>query len=517
MNKSTLKYVLIISIIFLFFILFNSWQNDINIDKTEKKNIENKKEIKNQNFNIINKNEISVETDLISGKINLNDGNISDLSLKKYYKDLNEKIPIKIFNYDNEKPFFSEINIINNEENKKENIKYSSKLKKYKIQKNKDSLVIILKSKEKNNLTLKKIYVFKNYSYIIDVFFYVKNIKNHKKNTKIYGAISREYNKSNTFFTSKEYNNIAMYSEKNSYKKININDKFFKNEILNDGWIASVDNYFISALIPSSNETNIYKIEKNNKNTYTINFSKNIEIFPNEIKIIKTELFVGPKVKDHLNKIHKGLDLSIDYGILWPIAIVIFLLLNKIYILINNWGFSIIIITLFIKLLFFQLSSISYISLGKMKKIQPKLDLIKEKYGENKRELSQAMLEIYKKENVNPLSGCLPIIIQIPVFISLYYVLLESIELRHSPFLLWIDDLSSKDKYYILPIIMSITMLIQQKLNPPIQDQTQRTIMMLMPFLFLIVFLQFPSGLILYWVINNMLSILQQWIITKNL
>lgn len=516
MNTSTLKYILIISMIFLCFILFNSWQNDFNIDKTENKNIEKITEIKNQKINLIDKNEINVETDLISAKINLNDGNISKLLLKKYYENLDEKTPIKIFNYENENLFLAQLNLFN--DNREKEIKYSSNSQNYEINQNKDSLVITLNCKEKNNLIIKKIYVFKNYSYTIDIFFYIKNINDETKNTKLYGAISREYNnQSSSFFSSKEYKNIAMYSEKNSYKKINTNDKFFKSEMLNGGWIASIDNYFISALIPNSSETNIYKIEKKNENIFTINFYENIEIIPKEIKILKTELFAGPKIKDYLNKLHKGLDLSIDYGILWPIAIVIFLLLNKIYIIINNWGISIIIITLFIKILFFQLSSISYMSLGKMKKLQPKLDLIKEKYGENKRELSQAMLELYKNEKVNPLSGCLPIIIQIPVFISLYYVLLESIELRHSPFLLWITDLSSKDKYYILPIIMSITMFIQQKLNPPIQDQTQRTVMMFMPFLFLIVFLQFPSGLILYWIINNILSILQQWIITKNL
>lgn len=517
MNTSTLKYILIVSIIFLSFVLFNSWQNDFVIDnETEKKNIQKIKEIKNQKINLINKNEICVETNLVKAKINLNDGNISNLLLKKYYKNLNEKNPIEIFNYEQENLFFSQLDLY--EDNKQKEIKYLSNSKEYKIKENKDSLIITLKCNEKDNLIIKKIYVFKNYSYTIDVFFYIKNINDNIKTTKMHGSIIREYNnQSNSLFTSKEYKNIAMYSDKNAYKKININDKFFKNETIYGGWLASIDNYFISALIPDSNETNIYKIEKKNQNIYTINFYRNIETIPKEIKIIKTELFVGPKIKEYLNKLHKGLDLSIDYGILWPIAIVIFLLLNKIYAIINNWGISIIIITLFIKILFFQLSSISYISLGKMKKIQPKLDLIKEKYGENKRELSQAMLELYKKENVNPLSGCLPIIIQIPVFISLYYVLLESIELRHSPFLLWIDDLSSKDKYYILPIIMSVTMFIQQKLNPPIQDATQRTVMMFMPFLFLIIFLQFPSGLILYWIINNILSILQQWIITKNL
>jgi YidC/Oxa1 family membrane protein insertase len=173
--------------------------------------------------------------------------------------------------------------------------------------------------------------------------------------------------------------------------------------------------------------------------------------------------------------------------------------------------------TVLIKLLFFNLSAISYKSLGHMKKLQPRLDLLKEQYKDNKKEFSQAILELYKKERVNPLSGCLPILIQIPVFISLYYVLLESIELRHAPFIFWIKDLSAKDSYYILPIIMCLTMFVQQKLNPPIQDPFQQKVMMFMPFVFLLVFLQFPSGLVLYWIINNILSIIQQWIITKNI
>ena len=214
-----------------------------------------------------------------------------------------------------------------------------------------------------------------------------------------------------------------------------------------------------------------------------------------------------------LNKLSKGLDLAIDYGMFWPIASPIFLLLSKIYVLVNNWGLAIILVTIIIRLLFFHLSSISYKSMGNMKKLQPKMEILKHRYKDDKKMFGQAVMDLYKKEKVNPLSGCLPVLIQIPVFISLYYVLLESVELRQAPFIFWIKDLSDNDPYYVLPIIMAFTMYLQQKLNPPIHDPTQAKIMMFMPVIFLFIFLQFPSGLLFYLIVNNILSIIQQWVI----
>jgi YidC/Oxa1 family membrane protein insertase len=240
-----------------------------------------------------------------------------------------------------------------------------------------------------------------------------------------------------------------------------------------------------------------------------------VTVAPQAQKTISAQLFAGPEITSILKQVSPGLELTVDYGVLWPICQPIFWVLKNIHNVIGNWGLAIIFTTLIIKLLFFKLSAASYRSMGNMKKIQPKMEQLKERYGDDKQEFGKAVMELYKREKVNPLGGCLPILVQIPVFIALYYVLLESVELRHAPFMLWIHDLSAKDPYYVLPILMGLSMLVQQKLSPAPPDPVQAKVMMAMPIVFTFLFVQFPAGLVLYWVVNNVLSILQQWYITK--
>lgn len=526
MIKTNIKYSLWIIIFFLIFLLFNSWENEKNTQKNllENNNKQTNNTIKEKEKinKFINNNieEINIETNLISGKINLVNGNISKLSLKNFSKKLNDQNSITILEQNNDKIFLANLGLINNRI-KNNDLKYTTNKKIYTIEKNESQLIINLRYVLNDYIIINKVYIFKNYSYEIDIETYITNLNNKIIDIKLFGSLYTSINSENSkWFASKSYQNLAVYSDKKIYKKISMPDLIKKKYIdyVNGGWLAYVDNYFITAWIPEKNNKYLYTSKQFNDLCETTYLNNNtIKIFPNESKYIKTKLFVGPKIKDYLSKIHIGLDLSIDYGIFWPIATVIFLLLNKIYIIINNWGLAIILTTIIIKLLFFHLSAISYKSLGQMKKIQPHLELLKERYKDNKKELSQAILELYKKEKINPLSGCLPILIQIPVFISLYYVLLESVELRHANFIFWIKDLSSKDIYYILPIIMCATMFIQQKLNPPVQDPIQQKVMNFMPFIFLLIFIQFPSGLVLYWIVNNILSIIQQWLITKNI
>ncbi|MDX1594879.1 MAG: membrane protein insertase YidC, partial [Gammaproteobacteria bacterium] len=238
-------------------------------------------------------------------------------------------------------------------------------------------------------------------------------------------------------------------------------------------------------------------------------------VAPGSESRLATQLFVGPKEQERLEQVAEGLKLTVDYGVLTFIAQPIYWLLEKIHDFVGNWGWSIVLLTLLIKLLFYKLSETSYKSMANMRKMQPKLNSLRERYGDDKQRLQQAMMEIYKKEKINPLGGCLPILIQIPVFIALYWVLLESVELRQAPWILWINDLSTKDPYFVLPLIMGASMFVQQKLNPPPPDPMQQKIMMALPLVFTAMFLFFPSGLVLYWVVNNVLSILQQWIITR--
>jgi len=234
-------------------------------------------------------------------------------------------------------------------------------------------------------------------------------------------------------------------------------------------------------------------------------------------KELQRQLYIGPKLQDQLEKIADGLELTVDYGWLTVIAKPIFWLLKTIHNFVGNWGWSIIILTIIIKAAFFKLSETSYKSMANMRKFTPRLQALKDRYGDDKQRLNQAMMEMYKKEKINPLWGCLPIVVQIPVFIALYWVLLESVELRQAPFILWIDNLSAKDPYFILPLIMGVSMFIQQKLNPAPPDPMQAKMMMALPFIFTVFFAFFPAGLVLYWVVNNIISITQQWYITRKI
>jgi len=298
------------------------------------------------------------------------------------------------------------------------------------------------------------------------------------------------------------------------------NDKFYKfKNIIMGGWVAIIDKNFILSIAPQINHIHQFCGERFKNNMFGIRFIDTVVLCadPGKIFDVELQLFIGPKISEILKSFVSGLELSIDYGILWPLSQPVFILLQYIYSFIHNWGWSIIIITVFIKLFFLRLSAGSYRSMSKMKKLQPIIDDMKIKYGGDKHNFGIMLMKMYKKEQVNPIVGCLPIIIQIPVFISFYYVILESIELRHSPFVFWIYDLSAKDPYYILPILMGMTMFVQQKISPSPSEYMQKKIMAILPFIFTLFFLNFPSGLVIYWIVNNLLSISQQYYIMNNL
>ena len=285
------------------------------------------------------------------------------------------------------------------------------------------------------------------------------------------------------------------------------------------GWAAIIEHYFLGAWIPSQDETStIYtKALSSPQQRYIIGLqSEPIQIAAGSTGQLKTGLFVGPKIQDRMSEVAPHLDLTVDYGFLSVIAKPIFWLLQKIHSLVGNWGWAIVGVTMCIKLLFYKLSEASYRSMARMRKLQPQLASLKERYGDDRAKMGQATMDLYKKEKVNPLGGCLPIIVQIPVFISLYWVLLESVELRQAPWILWIKDLSLMDKFYVLPVIMGITMFIQQKLNPAPVDPIQAKVFLFMPLIFTVFFAFFPAGLVLYWVVNNTLSIAQQYYITRH-
>ena len=306
----------------------------------------------------------------------------------------------------------------------------------------------------------------------------------------------------------------------NKYSKIRFDD-MIKSPLAVDhtgGWAAMVQHYFVTAAIPETDASNHYYTLVLDGARYAIGVREPaIQLEAGDTATLSTRLFVGPKLQDRLAAVAHGLDRTVDYGWLTVLAQPLFWLLSKIHIVTNNWGWAIIFLTLLIKLAFFKLSETSYRSMANMRKIQPRLKTLQERYKDDRPRLQQAMMEMYKKEKINPLGGCLPILVQIPVFIALYWVLLESVELRQAPWALWITDLSSRDPYFVLPLLMGASMFLQQKLNPAPLDPVQQKVMTMLPIIFTGFFAFFPSGLVLYWFVNNLVSLLQQAYITRKI
>ena len=312
----------------------------------------------------------------------------------------------------------------------------------------------------------------------------------------------------------------AYYTEADKFKKINFSDmkKSDLSIIALNGWVGIVQHYFASAWILPGDQKREFYTKQVADNIYSSGVVTQLSaIQPGEKKEFSTKLYSGPQINDQLEKAAPGLTHTVDYGWLTFIASPLFLVLSWIYKLVGNWGGAIILLTVLIKILFYPLSAASYKSMGQLRELTPRLQSMKEKFGDDKVKFQQAMLELYRTEKINPMGGCLPILIQIPVFIALYWVLMGAVELRHAPFILWITDLSVKDPFYVLPIIMGISMIVQTKLNPTPTDPMQAKLMMIMPVVFSIFFFFFPAGLVLYWVINNVLSILQQWLINRSI
>jgi YidC/Oxa1 family membrane protein insertase len=313
----------------------------------------------------------------------------------------------------------------------------------------------------------------------------------------------------------------VIYSPENKYEKISFSDMASDNlrREISGGWAAMIQHYFLGAWVPPADMAADYYSMVLGNTRYVLGMVdlQPRTAQPGETVTFTSTLFTGPKLQDEMKAVAPGLELTVDYGFLTVLAQPIFWLLKWIHNIVGNWGWAIVLLTLLIKLAFYKLSETSYKSMANMRKLAPRLKALKERYGDDKQRLNQAMMEMYKTEKINPLGGCLPILVQIPVFIALYWVLLESVELRQADFIFWLTDLSTRDPYFVLPLIMGATMLIQQKLNPAPLDPIQAKVMMILPIVFTVFFAFFPSGLVLYWVVNNTLSIAQQWVITRRI
>ena len=359
--------------------------------------------------------------------------------------------------------------------------------------------------------------------YDVNVSFDIRNDGSSIASVTSFAQLKRDNTQApdgNTGFGVSPYLGAALTQPDERYTKLSfsdLNDEPFSKR-LPAGWVAILQHYFVSAWIPSQQASHDYFASQLSNGDNVIGYkNQNVDIAPGSATTISQTLYVGPKDQVALAELAENLDLVIDYGWLWWLAQPLFWLLTLIQQFVVNWGLAIIALTIVIKLIFFRLSAASYKSMAKMRTVQPKIQSIRDQYADDKTKQQQAMMELWKKEKINPMGGCLPMLIQMPVFIALYWVLLESVELRHAPFILWIEDLSAMDPYFVLPILMGISMWLMQRLNPAPPDPMQAKIMMYMPIAFTFLMMWFPAGLVLYWLCNNLLSFAQQYVVTRQI
>ena len=466
-----------------------------------------------------------LQNDVLVLEISANGANVVDAKLIKQLTADNK--PVELFQYTPTHKYFARSGLIALGNADLPNHTSSFKL----IQSGKDGSgrPFIVLASERNGVKLEKTFILNPGSYVVDVGHRVTQSAANTNPLVLYTELVRDASQEQKIgpfggaFSASTFTGPAAYTEKEKFNKLEFT-AIDKNKITiptqaaagDPAWVAVVQHYFASAWIPGDKFARDIYAGRIDNNLYRIGMQTPLGVVaPGTVVVEKARLFVGPQEESVLETIAPGFALLKDYGYLTILAKPIFWLLENIHAYVGNWGWSIILLTILIKLVFFPLSAASYKSMARMKEVQPRLLAMKEQYKGEPQKLNQAMMEMYRKEKINPLGGCLPVVIQIPVFISLYWVLLSSVEMRNAPWVLWIHDLSVPDPYYILPIIMAVSMFVQTKLNPTPPDPIQAKVMMYMPLVFSVMFFFFPAGLVLYWVVNNLLSIAQQWQINQ--
>ncbi|TCO82781.1 protein translocase subunit yidC [Plasticicumulans lactativorans] len=463
---------------------------------------------------------IHVQTDVYDIVIDSVGGDLRQAGLRTYPQSIDHRDRPFVLMQDGSEFYIAQSGLVASEGEAPDHYAvYSAEQTDYRLADGQDRLEVPLVWTSPSGVKVTKTYTFHRGSFVIDLDHRVVNASAEPWRGSQYRQLQRTgVSTSVGIGQTYTYTGGVVSTPEKNYEKLDFASlaKQDFNQDVTGGWLAMIQHYFVSAIVPNQGETNAFYSRALGDNRFVLGMRGAAQsVDPGASADFATRLYVGPKLQDELAKVAPHLELTVDYGKLTLIAQPLFWALKHIHGLIGNWGWSIIILTVLIKLAFFKLSETSYRSMARMRTLAPKMQDLKQRYGDDKQKLNQAMMELYKKEKVNPLGGCLPIVVQIPVFIALYWMLLESVELRQAPWLGWIADLSAQDPFYVLPIIMGATMVIQQRLNPPPPDPVQAKVMMFLPVLFTFMFLWFPSGLVLYWVVNNTLSILQQWVITR--
>lgn len=538
------RIFLLFAVVFIGFLLFEAWQQDYHPEPTPQAETTASSEPQTAPSNselpalTVDSNEqqardtastssttpIEVTTPLVKLLIDPRGGDIIKADLVKYPLHLETPgEPFTLLTPDPLHLFIAQSGLISDkgpDTLKGERFTFQSVQQSYHLNDASQELQVVLNWQNAEGLTVKKIFTLKGDSYAINVRYVVDNKSTVPWSGKFYGQLKRKNANpnNNSGFGTAAYFGAALSTPDKSYEKIDFEELSEQelNKEVKGGWLAFIQHYFIGAWIPSSENVHNYYSKDLGNEVFRIGFTNpTVTVQPAEQKEIGAKLYIGPKIQEQLKTAAPKLELTVDYGWLWFLAEPLFWLLHWLYKLVGNWGWAIVLVTMIVKALFFQLSATSYKSMAKMRKVQPRMAALKERHGDDRQQFSQAIMKLYQEEKINPLGGCFPILIQIPVFIALYWVLLESVELRHAGFIFWISDLSAKDPYYVLPILMGVTMLIQQMLSPAPPDAMQAKMMKILPIIFTFFFLFFPAGLVLYWLVSNILSIGQQWLITR--
>ena len=470
---------------------------------------------------------VTITTDVIKVTINTLGGDIVETKLLNHLDKMPNKggKPISILTNSNGNKFIAQSGLIGNNATDRDGGKvrptFTTSATSYQLNEGDQNLDVDFIYNH-DGVEIIKRFEFKPSDYQIGIRYIVRNLTPEPWSANVYGLFMRDSHQPEMESSPgmAPYLGAALHEEDKNYSKYDfsdINDEEVKTTI-KGGWLAFVQHYFVSAWVPPQESKNRYLLRKGPGDTYLMSVTgKTINVVPGSTEEYKIDLYVGPKNQDVLKELSEYLDLTIDYGFLWMLAKPIFAALQIIQGFLTNWGWSIILLTIFIKILLYPLSAASLKSMAKMRTLQPEMARIKELYGDDRQKAGQEQMALFKKHQVNPLGGCFPMLLQMPVFIALYWVLSESVEIRHSPWIFWIQDLSAKDPLFILPLIMGASMFLMQKLQPAPTDPMQAKVFQLMPIMFTFFFMMFPAGLVLYWTVNNLLSILQQWYVNRQI
>lgn len=466
---------------------------------------------------------IDVSTDMYDIKIDPKGGDIVYAALKKYDAHLDNKDPMVLLENNSNRVYIAQSELLNLSDTNanKERTNYQYSLDNFVMSDGQDTLSVPL-TYTHNGITITKTYTFTKGKYPIEVSYNINNPTSQAWQGQVSLQLKRD-DSVDPGMENKGPLSMATYlggawgTPDSDYNKLKF-DEFNKDEINNihsqEGWVGIVQHYFVSAWTPDNFSGQFFSRESAGNYLIGVN-SKPISVSAGTQDTLTATLYAGPKVQSDLKDVAAGLNKTVDYGIFWPISKVMFAVLNWLHSIIGNWGWAIIGLTLLVKMALMWISGKSYHSMAKMRAIAPKLQALKEEHSDDRMAMSQAMMNIYKEEKVNPMAGCLPLLMQMPIFLGLYWVLVESVELRHAPWILWIKDLSAMDPLFILPIFMGVSMFVQQMLNPQPTDPTQAKVMKIMPIIFTAMMMFFPAGLVLYWTVNNLFSMAQQYYINK--